>query len=143
MLDRAQFSVGTALAAATLALACASAPPPPASQADRPPAPNSTPEPGQPEPDAAPADPDEAGLRVTATAYNSLPSQGVGHGRHGAWGDRLKPGMKSIAVSHDLLAMGLTRGSIVRIEGLPGEYVVLDRLPKRWHRRIDIYMGRD
>ena len=97
------------------------------------------------EPPAAPEPPDRRseGLVVTATAYNSLPTQGVGRGAHGAWGDRLKPGTKSIAVSKDLLARGLTRGAIVRIEGLPGEYVVLDRLPKRWSRRIDIYMGKD
>jgi 3D (Asp-Asp-Asp) domain-containing protein len=96
----------------------------------------------EPAPPAPPA-PRSEGLAVTATAYNSLPSQGVGKGMHGAWGDRLKPGMKSIAVSRDLLAQGLTRGTVVRIEGLPGEYVVLDRLPKRWTRRIDIYMGKD
>jgi 3D (Asp-Asp-Asp) domain-containing protein len=36
----------------------------------------------------------------------------------------------------------LRGGSVVRIDGL-GEYTVLDRLPRRWHRRIDIYMGRD
>jgi 3D (Asp-Asp-Asp) domain-containing protein len=82
-------------------------------------------------------------LSVTATAYNSLPSQGVGGGTHGAWGDRLNPGMKTIAVSHDLLALGLTRGMKVEIEGLPGHYTVLDRLPSRWTRRIDIYMGKD
>jgi len=83
------------------------------------------------------------GLVVTATAYNSLPSQGVGGGKHGAWGDRLEPGMKTIAVSHDLIALGLTRGAVVRIEGLPGEYTVRDRLPRRWKRRIEIYMGRN
>ena len=82
-------------------------------------------------------------LVVTATAYNSLRSQGSGRGRHGAWGDRLAPGMKTIAVSHDLIALGLERGAVVRIEGLAGDYVVLDRLPRRWKRRIDIYMGHD
>jgi 3D (Asp-Asp-Asp) domain-containing protein len=80
---------------------------------------------------------------VTATAYNSLPSQGVGAGKHGAWGDRLEPGMKTIAVSRDLLELGLTRGMKVEIEGLPGHYTVMDRLPSRWSRRIDIYMGKD
>jgi 3D (Asp-Asp-Asp) domain-containing protein len=91
----------------------------------------------------APPAPRSEALVVTATAYNSLPGQGVGKGNRGAWGDRLKPGMKTIAVSRDLLALGLTRGTVVRIEGLPGEYTVLDRLPKRWSRRIDIYMGKD
>jgi 3D (Asp-Asp-Asp) domain-containing protein len=31
----------------------------------------------------------------------------------------------------------------VRIAGLPGEWVVLDKMPARWQRRIDLYMGRD
>jgi 3D (Asp-Asp-Asp) domain-containing protein len=94
-------------------------------------------------PAPAPQAPETPHLVVTATAYNSLPSQGVGSGQIGAWGDRLRPGMKTIAVSADLLALGLTRGAKVRIEGLDGHYVVLDRLPKRWSRRIDIYMGKD
>jgi len=29
----------------------------------------------------------------------------------------------------------------VRIEGLPGRYRVLDKMAKRWHQKIDIYMG--
>jgi 3D (Asp-Asp-Asp) domain-containing protein len=96
-----------------------------------------------PEPPSTPEPPRSEALRVTATAYNSLPSQGVGRGQHGAWGDRLEPGMKTIAVSHDLIALGLTRGAVVRIEGLAGEYTVLDRLPRRWKKRIDIYMGKN
>jgi 3D (Asp-Asp-Asp) domain-containing protein len=92
-------------------------------------------------PSEPPAPPRSEALVVTATAYNSLPSQGVGRGLHGAWGDRLEPGMKTIAVSHDLVALGLTRGAKVSIEGLDGEYIVLDRLPSRWKKRIDIYMG--
>lgn len=82
-------------------------------------------------------------LRVTATAYNSLPDQTTGNASIAAWGDHLRPGMKAIAVSRDLLALGLTHRVSVRIEGLPGEYVVLDKLHKRWKKRIDIYMGTD
>ena len=132
-----------AIAAAALALSCSSvAPPVPPREAPRPPAPVV---PVVPAPEAAipPAAPEATRLRVTATAYNSLPAQGVGHGTHGAWGDRLKPGMKTIAVSRDLLALGLTRGMQVEIEGLSGLYTVMDRLPSRWSRRIDIYMGKD
>ena len=80
---------------------------------------------------------------VTATAYNSLPQQTDRRPDIGAWGDRISPGMKVVAVSADLVAEGLERGVRVRIEGLPGEYVVLDRMPARWARRIDIYMGTD
>ncbi len=81
---------------------------------------------------------------VEATAYNSLPEQT--HHLHPsitAWGDTLKPGMKAIAVSRDLIKLGLTHGTKVRIEGLEGEYVVLDKMNKRWENKIDIYMGED
>ncbi|CEO37836.1 hypothetical protein C0Z01_14435 [Photobacterium kishitanii] len=82
-------------------------------------------------------------LNVTATAYNSVRAQTDSSPNIAAWGDRLKPGMKAIAVSRDLLKMGLKRGSKVKISGLPGEYVVLDKMHHRWSRKIDIYMGKD
>ena len=81
--------------------------------------------------------------RVTATAYNSLPGQTDSRPTEAAWGDTLEPGMKAIAVSSDLLAMGLTRNTRVKIKGLPGTYRVLDRMPSRWSNKIDIYMGKD
>jgi len=89
----------------------------------------------------APREPRE--LVVTATAYNSLPGQTAGDPAVAAWGDRLEPGMRAIAVSRDLLERGLTRGVEVEIEGLPGTYVVMDKLHRRWRKRIDIYMGTD
>ncbi|OLQ73556.1 hypothetical protein BIT28_08240 [Photobacterium proteolyticum] len=82
-------------------------------------------------------------LKVTATAYNSVRAQTNSNPTIAAWGDRLKPGMKVIAVSRDLLKMGITHGTKVKISGLPGEYVVLDKMNKRWSRKIDIYMGKD
>ena len=82
-------------------------------------------------------------LVVTATAYNSLPSQTGKQPDVAAWGDKLEPGMKAIAVSRDLEDAGLTRGTVVRIDGLDGEYRVLDRMPDQWDKRIDIYMGQD
>ncbi|WP_379912221.1 3D domain-containing protein [Marinobacterium aestuariivivens] len=85
----------------------------------------------------------EVKLKVTATAYNSLPAQTTGNPAVGAWGDRLKPGVKAIAVSRDLLAMGLEPGAEVTIEGLPGRFRVMDKMHRRWQRKIDIYMGND
>jgi 3D (Asp-Asp-Asp) domain-containing protein len=85
----------------------------------------------------------ERTLRVKASAYNSLPGQTAGDPRLAAWGDVLEPGMRAIAVSRDLLELGLVRGTRVRIEGLPGEYAVLDKMAPRWRRKIDIYMGDD
>lgn len=85
----------------------------------------------------------ERALVVTATAYNAVPEQTLGDPERGAWGDRLSSGSRAIAVSPDLLALGLRRGTQVRIEGLPGEWTVLDKMPSRWTRRIDIFMGKD
>ena len=83
-------------------------------------------------------------LRVTATAYTSHPNQTDSTPNIAAWGDRLYPGMKSIAVSRDLLKVyGLKHGQKVRIKGLEGEYAVLDKMNKRWTKKIDIYMGMD
>lgn len=86
----------------------------------------------------------EDSIEVTATAYNSHPSQTDDTPNVAAWGDRLQPGMRSIAVSRDLIRLGFVRGARVRIEGFPGRrFVVLDKMHYRWRRRIDIYMGDD
>jgi 3D (Asp-Asp-Asp) domain-containing protein len=82
-------------------------------------------------------------MLVEATAYNSVPDQTNAEPWTGAWGDRLEPGTKAIAVSRDLLKEGLTRGVEVEIEGRPGKYRVLDKMARRWKRRIDIHMGED
>ena len=83
------------------------------------------------------------GLDVIATAYNSVPEQTDDTPNIAAWGDRIEPGMKIIAVSRDLIPMGLTRRTRVTIEGIEGEFLVLDKMNKRWKRRIDLYMGKD
>lgn len=80
---------------------------------------------------------------VTASAYNSLESQGVGNVNLTAFGDTLVPGMKSIAVSHDLIQKGLSHNTKVKIQGLEGVYVVNDKMHSRWKNKIDIYMGTD
>lgn len=82
-------------------------------------------------------------VEVTATAYTSRDSETSGDPYTAAWNNRLTPGEKSIAVSRDLLELGLTNGAEVEIEGLPGVYTVRDKMGKRWKRRIDIYMGHD
>jgi len=83
-------------------------------------------------------------VTVWATAYNSTHAQTDETPHVGAWGDHLdeatKPGVRVIAVSPDLLQKGLKRGQRVRIQGLRGEFVVLDKMPRRWKNRIDIYM---
>lgn len=47
-------------------------------------------------------------IHVTATAYNSLAYQTNKNPNITAFGDSLKPGLKYIAVSRDLLKIGLT-----------------------------------
>ena len=46
-------------------------------------------------------------LEVKVTAYNSTKAQTSGNPSIAAWGDTLKPGMKCIAVSRDLIKLGL------------------------------------
>lgn len=89
------------------------------------------------------AQPEPMVMTVQASAYNSLPEQTNAQPSIAAWGDRLQPGMKVIAVSRDLLRAGLGYGVEVRIEGLKGRYRVLDKMHPRWERKIDIYMGED
>ena len=103
--------------------------------------------------DGSAAAPDKAAsvahqsVTVWATAYNSTDDQTDASPLHGAWGDALdeaiRPGLRVIAVSPDLIEKGLRRGRHVRIRGLKGEFVVLDKMPRRWTRRIDIYMHKD
>lgn len=85
----------------------------------------------------------EQSLVVDATAYNSVPEQSDDTPTLTASGARLRPGMKALAVSRDLVELGLDFGTRVRIEGLPGEWIVLDRMHRRWRRKIDLYMGTD
>jgi len=81
-------------------------------------------------------------LRVTATAYSSHRNQTDKTPFLAAWNNRLRPGMKSIAVSRDMLTRyGMKNGTKVRIAGLPGIYRVRDKMNKRYRKRIDIYMG--
>ncbi|WP_339667070.1 hypothetical protein [Maribacter arcticus] len=81
-------------------------------------------------------------LQVTATAYNSIPYQtSYEHPAITAWGDSIKPGLKWIAVSRDLLNKGLGYNTMVKIDTFEGVYLVKDKMHSRWKNRIDIYMG--
>ena len=86
---------------------------------------------------------DELSIDVIATAYTSSHGETDDTPTLAAWGDTLEPGMKAIAVSRDLIATGIEYKSEVRISGLEGRYLVLDKMNKRWERKIDIYMGND
>ena len=97
--------------------------------------------PHRPRPVVAPIT--ERVLEVQASAYNSVPEQTDSTPSLSASGVVLEPGMRAIAVSKDLLDMGLGYGTVVRIDQVPGEWVVLDRMHHRWQRKIDLYMGVD
>ena len=82
-------------------------------------------------------------IAVKATAYNSLAYQTSSNPAIAAWGDSLKPGMKCIAVSRDLLKLGLKHNTPIKIEGLDSIYLVKDKMHRRKRNQIDIYMGID
>ena len=82
-------------------------------------------------------------IEVTATAYNSLAYQTDSDPNITAYGDSLQPGLKSIAVSRDLLKLGMKHNTPIVIEGLKGLYFVNDKMNRRWTKRVDIYMGDD
>jgi 3D (Asp-Asp-Asp) domain-containing protein len=94
-----------------------------------------------PVPEPAPSP--ERTLRVTAAAYNSTVAQTDSRPAEAAWGDSLVPGLRAIAISRDLIPLGLGQGVTVRIEGLEGEFTVLDKMDARWRKRIDVYFGKD
>lgn len=82
-------------------------------------------------------------IKVKATAYNSLGYQTSSNPSIAAWGDSLKPGMKCIAVSRDLIKLGLKHNTPVKIQGLDSIYLVKDKMHRRKRNQIDIYMGID
>lgn len=82
-------------------------------------------------------------LEVRSSAYNSVPAQTDDQPAVAAWGDTLKPGMKAVAVSRNLIGLGLDHNTQVKIEGLSGIYLVKDKMNARYRNRIDIYMGTD
>lgn len=86
----------------------------------------------------------EVTITVTASAYNSVEKQTKkGNPYLTAWGDTLQAGEKAIAVSRDLIELGLDHNQEVEIEGFSGTYIVKDKMNKRWTEKIDIYMGLD
>ena len=82
-------------------------------------------------------------MRVKVSAYNSTIAQTDDLPTLAAWSDTLVPGMKAIAVSRDLIALGLDHNTQVKIEGLEGIYLVKDKMARRMRNKIDIYMGDD
>ncbi len=51
--------------------------------------------------------------------------------------------MRCIAVSKDLLQLGIDYNTAIKIEGLDSLYWVKDKMHSKWRKRIDIYMGKD
>lgn len=83
------------------------------------------------------------GHEVTVSAYNNVPWQTDGDSDITAFGYTLKPGLKAIAVSRDLLKKGLKHNTMVLIDGFKDTFLVKDKMHYRWRNRIDIFMGKD
>jgi 3D (Asp-Asp-Asp) domain-containing protein len=76
------------------------------------------------------SDAHEQRLQVTVTAYAG--------GTVTASGRRPQPGM--LALSRDVAhALGVSFGDRVHLAGL-GTYTFEDRMPRRWSRRVDLYL---
>lgn len=82
-------------------------------------------------------------MEVTVSAFNSVASQTDGSPAIAAWGDTLIPGMRCVAVSRDLVALGLGHNVHIKIEGADHVYLVKDKMHHRWKKRVDLYMGTD
>lgn len=82
-------------------------------------------------------------IKVTASAYNSLANQTNSNPSITAFGDSLKPGLRYIAVSRDLLDSGLVHNTKVKIQGFDSLFTVKDKMNRRYRKHIDIYMGID
>ncbi len=85
----------------------------------------------------------DCALPVTVTAYNSEQAQTDSSPHTTAFGDRLHPGKRVVAVSEDLYQLGLGEGTRIHLDELPGEWVVADKMGGRWYRRLDVYFGDD
>ena len=79
---------------------------------------------------------------VTATIYNAVPSQTDSDPLITASLKEINPDapQRWIAVSRDLEQMGISMGDTICVENagrMNGQWVVEDRMNKRWRRRID------
>lgn len=76
---------------------------------------------------------------VTAvTCYNPCPEQGWGDGTITADGSKIPKSVNVnwVALSHDFFKAGVQYGDTVNWNGV--DYIVKDKMNKRWIRRVDI-----
>ncbi|UAB83341.1 3D domain-containing protein [Zunongwangia sp. SCSIO 43204] len=83
-------------------------------------------------------------LQVTVSAFNSVRYQTAGNNPNvAAWGDTLKPGMNAVAISRDLMDLGLGHNDKIKIQGFDSIFTIKDKMHYRWRKRVDIFMGKD
>lgn len=84
-------------------------------------------------------------LTVTAMAYTDTSASKSKKKPQvkAANGQTLTEDSRAVAISPDLFNMGLDFDKKIRIEGLDGEFTVMDLMSKRHCRCIDIYFGPD
>ena len=51
--------------------------------------------------------------------------------------------MNAIAISRDLIDLGLDHNDEIRIQGFDSVFLIKDKMHYRWKKRVDIYMGKD
>ncbi len=89
-------------------------------------------------------DPEMKCMNVRASAYNSVASQTrIGDGKITAWGDTLRSGVPSVAISRDLLDSGMVHGTMLYIEGFSEPFKVNDKMNRRYKNKIDLHLGTD
>lgn len=81
---------------------------------------------------------------ITAvTCYNPCPEQGWGDGTITADGSKIPESVNVnwVAISHDLFKAGIQYGDTINWNGI--DYIVKDKMNKRWVRRIDVLQHKD
>jgi len=84
----------------------------------------------------------DRGNAVTVTAYNSEPGQTDSSPCQGAHGRVCGRDWGVVAISRDLERHFPPHSKLCLSGGIDGCFTVLDRMNPRWHRKVDIYVGK-
>ena len=51
--------------------------------------------------------------------------------------------MNAVAISRDLMDLGLGHNDKIKIQGFDSIFTIKDKMHYRWRKRVDIFMGKD